>query len=288
LEAEMAEDIGVRTYAWTQTGRKVFVTNVTTEGYYVVQGMNAQIYGDEIFEETGDTWVEARLYAKPPVAVVDEQITKALADLEEVKAKHREMTAAVFNVEKETKERLSKLSRFKGLENLEAFIDGKVTHCVVVESHAAKVETVAEALTYYEDRGWGRPQAPNGLKLVTLFGDSKGDLQWRVNQYRNDSGSSSAQIIPCISEEEAQTTRNDVLLQKLRSSVETYRRDNTREHLVLYVLRSMEAAGLAVPDDCEADVAKAKQSVIDRQMKGIEEEKAKLAARIAALEVSNG
>ncbi|TQX91267.1 hypothetical protein EQW76_00560 [Rhizobium sp. rho-13.1] len=284
----MAEEIAVRTHAWTQNGRKVYVTNVTTEGYYVVQGMNAQIYGDEIYEETGDTWVEARLYGQPPVALIDEQITKALAYLEEVKAKHREMTSAVLNVEKENKERLSKLSRFKGLENLEAFIDGKVTHCVVVESHAAKVETVAQALTYYEDRGWGRPQAPSGLKLVTLFGDSKGDLQWRVNQYRDDSGSSSAQIIPCISEEQAQTTRDGVLLQKLRSSVETYRRDNTREHLVLYVLKSMEASGLAVPDDCEADVAKAKQAVIDRQMKVIEEEKAKLAARIAALEVSNG
>lgn len=43
------------------------------------------------------------------------------------------------------------------------------------------------------------------LKLVTLFGDTKGNLEFRINQYMDGSGSY-CECYPCLSREEADQT----------------------------------------------------------------------------------
>lgn len=281
----MADQIETNTYAWAEDGRKVYVTHITTEGYYVVEGMEAQLYGDEVYEERGSTWVAARLYSQPPKPIIDEQIEKAKAELEAVREKYREVTNAVYNAERENKDRFAKLAKYKGLELLEDFIDGKVTHVVWTEYDGAIIKTIEDALTYYEDGSYGRPRTANGFKLVTLFGNSKGDLTWRVSEYRDGSGSSSQEIIPCSSYEDAVTKRNEVLRQRMQSMLDLYGKDKERHYLVVKVADNFEKAGLEVPVEAQEIVRNAKEAAASKLRENLAKQKQELEAKLAALEV---
>jgi len=283
----MADQIAPNTYAWAEDGRKVYVTHITTEGYYVVEGMEAQVYGDEVYEERGSTWVAARLYAQPPKPVIDEQIEKAKADLEAVREKYREVTNAVYNAERENKDRFAKLAKYKGLELLEDFIDGKVTHVVWTEYNGAIIKTIEDALTYYEDGGYGRPRTANGFKLVTLFGNSKGDLTWRVSQYRDGSGGSDQEIIPCRSYDDAVAKRNEVLRQRMQSMLDLYGKDKERHYLIVNVADNFEQAGLDVPVEAQEIVKTAKEVAAAKLKKHLAKQKQELEAKLAALEVQS-
>ena len=120
---------------------------------------------------------------------LEADISKAREELTTIRREHRE-EAEAFE---------AKSSRLKNLapalERIEDFIDGRITH-VVERAYASgdpEIRTLDETL-----KGNGYHSGP---KLVSLFGDSDG-LLWRVNRYRNGSGSWT-DIIPCRSPEEA-------------------------------------------------------------------------------------
>ncbi|MGN7827066.1 hypothetical protein ACTJJ8_10125 [Agrobacterium radiobacter] len=283
----MADQIKPNNYAWAEDGRKVYVTHITTEGYYVVEGMEAQVYGDEVYEERGSMWVTAKLYAQPPKPVIDEQIEKAKAELEEVREKYREVTNAVYNAERENKDRLAKLAKYKGLELLEDFIDGKITHVVWTEYDGALIKTIEDALTYYEDGSYGRHRTANGFKLVTLFGNSKGDLSWRVSQYRDGSGGSDQEIIPCSSYDDAVAKRNEILHQRMASMLDLYRKDKSRDYLVVKVADNFEKAGLEIPAEAQVIVKTANEVAAAKLKENLAKQKQELEAKLAALEVAS-
>jgi len=90
------------------------------------------------------------------------------------------------------------------LETLCLFMSGKITHCVVDSYSLPVIKTLREALKA-ADHDYG--YRFEGLKLVSLFGcgprterrdDAKLSLDWRINQYRDGSGSW-RKIWPCVS-----------------------------------------------------------------------------------------
>ncbi len=147
----------------------------------------------------------SELFAKPPVEHRSQEVAALEAKVSELEKRKSALYANCLSAEQEIRVRLDKLKRYAGLELLEDLIDGKITHFVVCESEYGidlKIKTAAETIEKggSSDDGWDK-----SLRLVTLFGKSNGDLQWKVNRYYDGSGSHKT-IWPCRSEDEAQKT----------------------------------------------------------------------------------
>ncbi len=109
------------------------------------------------------------------------------------------------------------LEKYEGIDvgqlsTLLEFVTGQITHVIINQYKGYEILTLEDAIGDKEDR-YDRLSC-NGLKLVSLFGctkdggrkhleyDSDFRLDWRINQYRDGSGSWTT-VYPCRSYEEA-------------------------------------------------------------------------------------
>ncbi len=157
-------------------------------------------HGDILDEEPGEPTFWNEVFAKAPVAKVDEELAAKHAELERIKEEIHKTQSEARNVNREIEARLAKFKKYKGLEYLEDYIDGKIKFVFAHRNERFYISDL-ETVLRREDRGYHNY---NNLKLVSIGGDSKGDLTWRVSQYSDGSGSSFTTIIPCQTEAEAQ------------------------------------------------------------------------------------
>lgn len=281
-------EINVNSYAWTKDGRKVYVTAITTDGEYVVEGMVAQVYGDDVYEDRGETWVEQKLYTKPPVAVLDEEIAVKRAQVAELEKRRQELTVSATMAEREVKDRLAKLKKYKGLELVEDFIEGRITHVVIVDYQGPKVGKFEDLAAYFDSDGWRRKQ--EGFKLISLFGKSKGDMEFRIHDYPDGSGSTNA-IYPFTSEEDAIAKRNELLLNTVELS-RAYISDKAMQkspHMVFGAVSKALAYDLPVPadlmevhDQYVKDTAAKNKATLEKEIAEREAKLAELEAKVSA------
>lgn len=168
------------------------------------------IYEDDEGEpyEDGNPIIVSRLYAKPPT----EQRNQQIEDLDtKIRAKRDELAGlqtAVRVTEGEMRSRMTLIKRHKGLERLEDFLEGRITHFVFHEYGAPKILEFKEAIeTKDEDRYAKVPL----MKLLTLFGKANGELNWRMDSYSDGSGGSRYAAYPCCSIEEAHAKVKEIL-----------------------------------------------------------------------------
>lgn len=192
-----------RTY-WLRDGREVEYLALTAAGQHVVAPViELETYdGRELGR--GPAEFTSELFAKAPVEKRSEEIVALEVKVRELEKRKAELFSECINSEREIRERLDKLKKYQGLELIEDFIDGNITHLVYPEEYGpGKYEIKGiESLDIME---YGRKK---GLRLVALFGASGGNLKWRVNEYYDGSGSWK-EIIPCGSLEEAEQKRLD-------------------------------------------------------------------------------
>lgn len=226
----------------TQLGRGTAMRMFTKDGYevevvremdvgflavrvHILDDVQGDILGDDVlFYET--------LYEEPPIEKRHERLVeldKQIADA------HRRLSEARLEADRavnECWERLKKLTRIPALRNLELFLAGRITHLVSIPEYGLpEIHPLAWAID--NDTSFG---ARPGLRLMSLFGCSDGDLEWRLNRYRDGSGSWTT-VIPCTSIAEAREELAKVLAPKF---AETPCRP---------VLEAAEKAGVAVPEE---------------------------------------
>jgi hypothetical protein len=107
---------------------------------------------------------------------------------------------------------LQAVSQNKALRHIADFLAGKITHYVVFGWEGPEIITFKDALCESSDNWSKKP------KLLTLFGDSKGDLGWNLNRYKDGSGSS-YEVIPCLGYEEAVAEVKEWVAGKLATDV---------------------------------------------------------------------
>ena len=135
---------------------------------------------------------ESDLHENPPTEVVNKEIEKAKARLRKLERRAAEVQSKSSRLEREYKQLIDKLSRYKPLEYIEQFLDGKITHFVVIPGYGEwKIKTLDEMQSRY-----------GGTKLLSLFGESKGNLEWCINSYPDGSGLWT-HVVPCLSYEHA-------------------------------------------------------------------------------------
>lgn len=182
------------------------------------------------------------VYSEPPltrrherVTALDEQIVKLGAEVQAL----REEKAKLENSVNATK---ASCVKHAAIQHVVDAIEGKITHFVVQRWNGVGIMTRDEGLKA-EDAD--REFAGRKMRLLTLYGDSKGNLMWNLNRWYDGSGSETY-VYPCFSMEEARITAQRLIDELAKSDK---RRD--RELAV----ESAVQHRLVPPADIQAEMA---------------------------------
>lgn len=184
------------------------------------------------------------IYAQPPRAKLDETIA-------ELDGKARELREDICALEAEKRafgqdhaERAARIAKHEQLAALDHFLSGAITHVVMKAGYGSglKIVPFADALTVPEDDRYSRRESE--MKLVSLFGSSGGDLSWRINTYRDGSGSW-IEMVPCTTEDEARR----VIADKLEALWAGYRASPQQVWTLSDGMDTADELGIAIPQD---------------------------------------
>lgn len=172
-------------------------------GHVVRQKFEANGPGDD---DEVETWLGAPTVLHrvlPTHDAAKEKISAELADIQQSIEKAnerlnqlREETHAMRRENEQIeKQRKAEYAKHTALSRIDDFIAGKITHFVTASYEGVILESLAAGVASTD-------KYDRALKLLSLYGDSNGDLQWRINHYSDGSGSS-RKVYPFCSEEEA-------------------------------------------------------------------------------------
>ncbi|MBN8803610.1 MAG: hypothetical protein J0H81_00580 [Sphingopyxis terrae] len=196
------------------------------------------------------------IFAKPPLASIDADIAAASARLAEINEALTDAECALNAKQREVLARIEKLQAFDGLQRIEDYIDGKMTHFVVqsgYQQNSVRIMEADELLNSKNDRGYS-----NGdTKLLCLFGTTQSygqpkerrTVEWRLNQYYDGSGSWT-KVVPATSHEEAVTIAHEHL-QAIFDGYFAEEPGKRRTYLLEEAIRSSVALGFFVPPEAE-------------------------------------
>lgn len=159
-------------------------------------------YGEQEGAGPYEIWREA--YIKPPVDVIAPEITKLVEQQTALYAQVAHLRKEREQEEKEIKNRLARLTRHEKLRRLEDYLAGKIQFFVEAAWSAVKILPLADAHDGASDSYYRKP------RLLTLYGGSKGELNWNLSQYSDHSGSATT-VYPCLTEEEARAKAKELL-----------------------------------------------------------------------------
>lgn len=268
---------------FTAAGEKVYLDAVTTDGKFVVsQIMRYEESYDNFYEDVGPSKVVDKIFSQAPVAVLDQRFAEAQTRLAQIEKQYQTRFAEITNAERSIKDRLDKLKKYQGLELLEDFIDDKITHFVVCDSEYSTDLTIKSR----EDTiAKGDPDSiskwDKTLKLVTLFGKTNGDLQWRVDRYYDGSGGGGKIVWPCLSEEHGKKTIADILQHKVDEQFATATDD--RAYWFLSAYEKATAFGLPQKPEVAARYAELKRADCAKREVAARKEVEKAQANLSAI-----
>ena len=251
---------------FTEDGRRAIYAGEIDGQHFVriVLSREDEEYGTE--EWTSDKLTPvSRVLSTAPVERYDPAIEAAQADLEALRRQIATARANVLDLQRQEMALAGAVAKHPDLTTVQDFIEGRITHVAVVPTYThGKVEPLSQFL---EARDYDRA---DGLKLVCLFGcDDKGVRKWRVNSYRDGSGTWT-EIVPCKSEAEAW----EILRADFEEELSAWRRGDNN-HKALNRAKAFSESDW--PDDWREHVA-------SKKAKDASERLAKLREEVAALE----
>lgn len=182
-------------------GQEVEVVEQLKDGFLV-----RPILTDGHEEYAGNPEIVHRLFDKPPVAKLGEEVARLTSELQEKQGELNTVTREIETATQERKRLIASLSQVPALQHIEDFISGNITHYVLISKYEPDLEILPiDATTLYD--GWS-----DKFKLLTLFGSSDGSLTWEINQYTDGSGATQT-VIPARSQEEAEELARKYVLQ---------------------------------------------------------------------------
>lgn len=172
-------------------GEEVEVIQKLKRGFLVAYIMEND---ESEYVDKGNLFVAEVLFNATPTTKQDTIISELKNEIVQLQEDKVKLMDSITSVEAENAERLKKYKQYKQLENIDDFLNGKITHYVCLSWNLKIVCREDDTCEY--DKG--------NTKLLTLFGKSNGGLQWRLNDYSDGSGSNE-HVVPCTSYEEALT-----------------------------------------------------------------------------------
>ena len=125
------------------------------------------------------------------------RVKKLNSEIKALQERRRSIEFEVQAFETQHKDRLKKYKGWAPLIHLENFLDGKITHYVLADGWFGDATICTKEEADKDDRIYR-----GSTRLLSLFGKSDGDLEWKLNRYSDGSGGWSL-VIPCLSYEDA-------------------------------------------------------------------------------------
>jgi len=181
-------------------GRKVSVIEKLNNTDFIVQEIYVTEDGSEV--PAGEKFVVKTLLDKPVISWKKRKIQEIEKSFDEIKARHEKALANVQRQEQLAAEKIRQLKAIatkvtsEQLKTLEKFVSGKIKYLVVHEYDTARVVESDKFLESWDGQYF------EGFKLISLFGRSDGNLSYKVNRYRDDSGFWTT-VDPCETMEQA-------------------------------------------------------------------------------------
>ncbi len=147
------------------------------------------------FDDSLQFVAESELYDEPPRGKVDAEIASRRVILKELNLAIRARRDALNAFKEDSEAVKTRLKQHEALKHLDALLSGGITHYVSqhYDWQPPKITAIADARCEYNR---------DGLKLLTLFGNSKGNLSFGLNKYCDGAGSN-ATVIPCVARVDA-------------------------------------------------------------------------------------
>jgi hypothetical protein len=204
--------------------------------------------------------------------------------IQELEAREEKLRERIVELQRQVRERedaerrVAKLANHsQALARIEDLLAKRITHyllwCSIYSPEI--VEAVDGGVPYLERSNYSDRVTVEGTKLLVLFGNSNGDLQWKVNEYRDGSGSSWTRVEPFLSRGAA--------LARLQEIIDAFVSESDWTQSRLY-----DAAvkyGLRVPEGLEELIAGRKASAAASE---VAEARQKLEAAEAKLRAARG
>lgn len=167
--------------------------------------------GDEdLFFESKSYFVK-NVFDSAPTAVLDKEIARRNAQLTEMSERASVLREDIFTSEKQIRDRMNRIKQHNKLNVLDDFLAGKITHYAVLNGYTSPTIILASEAVSDESR-WDKK-----LKMLTLYGDSKGDISWRMHKYSDGSGSSD-EVVPALSYDDAREHIRSFVAAKMASA----------------------------------------------------------------------
>jgi hypothetical protein len=217
-------------------------------------------------------------FREPPTVKLQAKVDELDKLVTEKRAELKRINEELDQAGKRRQEQLKKLGQHRALQRIEDYLDGKFTHFLEANDYyAPKIVTADDALAKgggeYENR-WDKK-----LRLLTLFGDTKGDLQWRITRYSDGSGSNT-EVFPCHNEEEA----IDIVRQLYADAVGVWREQDKKHYgRAIEWSQKCPEGWIVVPDDMREYLASAKQQARQAELEKARENLAKAEAALKEL-----
>jgi hypothetical protein len=220
---------------YTEDGCKAEYLGKVENGHVInVYGESYDHYGER-YEEPMGLQVVSRVFATA------------------LEKRSRELSEETRAAQKERLDLAKKLAHLPALRHLDDFIEKRITH-VLFGGADYKILPIDQA--FAENGVYSR----KGQKLLTLYGDVGGNLQWRLNQYSDGSGWTE-DVTPCLSLEEAEATRMANILADLDIAMGDYA--DGRKYRITVTVKAADLYGVEVsPEQREAFVDAERERLI--------------------------
>jgi len=188
---------------YTRNNRKVIVISRVNSTEVIVQEIFIADDNQEYLSGEAFTVIESELFDKPCSSwkeKYDIMLEKYHQDYYKEEERQRDAIRKMANSLEKERDRLRLMKEQLALVNFDPKIDSGVEHqlhriidflCndlewIVLEEYHPKIMKLSELELYWYDC-WGHGRI-DGIKLVSLFGKSNGDLEYRLNTYSDGSG----------------------------------------------------------------------------------------------------
>lgn len=202
-------------YKYLSDGRKVVVIGQLNNQETIVQEIFITAQGDEI--PSGERFVVKSLHDEPVESYQsreEKRLKERCAELDKrIEVKNRELSEITHALMLHRK-RLSATDKLvknlpeKEIQTFTMFLTGTMEY-IVRDGY-----TLQEPERFRKSGVDNCSYNKNDLKLLSVFGNSNGDLEYRINQYSDSSGGSWS-IIPCASYDDALETVKTLAMAKI-------------------------------------------------------------------------
>lgn len=236
---------------------------------FLVRGL---FIDDNEIEHEGRQFFVDRVFDKAPTEKIDNEIAARENRLKKLSDELEEKRKGLLVFKEQETEIAKKITRREQLKTLFDFIDGKIAYYVEDAGYGdLKLIDFKDATCNGENEHTPKDKRP--LKLLTLFGSSKGQLDWRLNCYKDGSGTNT-KVYPAISKEAAVIEIEKALIEKMAG----LRPDP-------YVISTADKFGITIPNEYRARIADEKTKSLSLTVQRLEDELKK--AREALANYSN-